>query len=76
MHTRQSTDMVAKLTLTTPPDSHPLSASDSRYMEDLEMRAAAAASYAALSVATQHWATHGGDLATHIRVALGGSRNV
>jgi hypothetical protein len=52
------------------------SAPDRCHVEELEVRAAAAASYAALSVATEHWAVHGGDLAAHIRVALGGVRHI
>jgi hypothetical protein len=75
MHTKQPTDMVANSTLTTPLGTSAPTAPDGAHIEDLEVRAAAAASYAALSVATQHWAAHGGDLATHIRVALRGLRH-
>jgi len=41
-------------------------------VEDLEWRATAAARYAALKVAIEHWTVDGGDLAGHVDVAIRG----
>lgn len=76
MHTRQPTDTVAHLRLTTPLRCSTLAAPDAGSVEDLEGLAVAAATSAALGVATRHWANHGGDLATHVRVALRALQNL
>lgn len=76
MHTREPTDTVAHLRLTTSLEKATLAAPDAGSVEDLEGLAVAAASSAVLGVATQHWANHGGDLATHVRVALRALQNL
>jgi hypothetical protein len=73
MVTQQPGDNVVDLR--TPMLDASSAAPDRCFDEELEVRATAAASYAALGVAIQHWTAHGGDLATHIRVALRGVRH-
>ena len=76
MHAKEPTDTVGHLRLTTSLERAALAAPDAGSVEDLEGLAVAAASSAVLGVATRHWANHGGDLATHIRVALGALQNL
>jgi hypothetical protein len=57
MHTREPTDMVAHVRLTTPLQAPALAAPGAGSVDDLEALAVAAASSAALGVATQHWET-------------------
>ena len=65
---QERSSLVSPLPSVQPPGAS--AAPISREYDDLEIRALAAAYAAALTVGVEYWASHGGDLAEHLRLAL------